>query len=185
MDVEGAGDQVTPQARRKERRKLALVTRGQQDEVAVASGDVDDSHPGITVEGVDVEDVDPMGLREHPNPMRRAEPQLPMMRRNPVKVAMEKEGVAADEVEVVEDAVGALTAVVVEEDSLVVSIVAGEDAAELVPTVPVIKKSILGMRIKRRSQPTAPTELPTHQQHQAKSRTSQIASEFEELFLIP
>jgi len=162
MDVEGADDQVTPQARKKERRKLALVTRGQQDEVAVASGDVDDSHPGITVEGVDVEDVDPMGLLEHPNPMRRSEPQLPMMRRNPVKeVAMEKEDVAADEVEVVEDAVEALTAVVVEADSLVVSIVAGEDAAELVPTVPVIKKSILGMRIRRRSQPTAPTELPS------------------------
>ena len=62
---------MTPQARRKERRKLALVTRGQQDEVAVASGDVDDSHPGITVEGVDVEDVDPMGLLELPSPMRR------------------------------------------------------------------------------------------------------------------
>jgi len=161
MDVEGAGDQVTPQARRKERRKLALVTRGQQDEVGVASGDVEDTHPGITVEDVDVEDVDPMGLLEHPNPMRRSEPQLPMMRRNPVKeVAMEKEDVAADEVEVVEDAVEALTAVV-EADSLVVSIVAGEDAAELVPTVPVIKKSILGMKIRRRSHPTAPTELPS------------------------
>jgi len=183
MDVEGAGDQVTPQARRKERRKLALVTRGQQDEVAVASGDVDDTHPGITVEDVDVEDVDPMGLLEHPSPMRKSEPQLPMMRRNPVKVGMEKEGVAADEVEVVEDAVWALTAVVVEEDSLVVSIVAGEDAAELVPMVPVIKKSILGMRIRRRSQPTAPTELQTHHniKQNPKSRTSQIASEFEEL----
>jgi len=134
--------------------------------IAVVDVDVD----VVIVEDVDVEDVDPMGLLEHPSPMRKSEPQLPMMRRNPVKVGMEKEGVAADEVEVVEDAVWALTAVVVEEDSLVVSIVAGEDAAELVPMVPVIKKSILEMRIRRRSQPTAPTELPSPNpsQHQTK-----------------
>jgi len=162
-DVEGADVQVTPRARRKERKKPAQATKGQLVEVGVASEDVVDLHPGTIVVGVDVEVVDPTELREHLSLRTRPRPLLPMMRRSRVKVAMEKEGVAVDAVEVAVDAVG-VEKVVVEADLLVVSIVVDEAAEGLDPTDPVIKKSIRAKRIRRRSQPTAPIELLNTQQ---------------------
>lgn len=154
-DVEETDDQVTPPARKaKERKKPVAVIKGQMDEVVVVSEDVVDMLPDIIGEGADAEDHEE--LHEHLSLTRRLRA-FPRMREKSVRVVTQKAAVGADEVVVVEDAVEVRTAVVAEVDSLVVSI-AEDEAVGVAPTVPVIKKSTLEMKRRRKKVPTAPTK---------------------------